>query len=267
MKFFSNILQEEVNRTGSRLCIGLDIDVDRITSVKSPTLQDLKDFSKKVIDATLDFAVIYKLNLAFYERYGSAGFLWLEEVLEYLNNRRLTIADAKRGDISNSARHYASAFFDYFGFDAVTVSPYMGHDAISPFLERPEKGAFVICLTSNKGAFDLQFHQDNGQKLYQKVIELVKRLNKNKNCGLVVGATRDKELEEVRQAAGNLPFLIPGIGAQGGDLETSVRIGNQGGLALINVSRGILYAGDQSEQVIRQEAQDFYSRINSVLDF
>lgn len=266
MKSFSDILLEQVQKIGSRLCIGLDIDADRITSIVSPSLQDLKNFTRMVIDATLDFAATYKLNFAFFERYGSAGFLWLEEVRDYIDDRRLTIADAKRGDISNSAKHYASALFDHFGFDAATVNPYMGCDAISPFLDNPEKGAFVICLTSNEGASDLQFQQVNGVRLYEKVIDLVKQLNVNNNCGLVVGATREEELEGIRQASGDMPFLIPGVGAQGGDLEISVRIGNQGGIALINVSRGILYAGDQSEQAIREAAQDFFLRINAALE-
>ena len=265
MKFFSDILFEEVNRIDSRLCIGLDIDADRITSMVSPTLHNLKNYTCKIIENTLEFAACYKLNLAFYEKYGSAGYAWLEEVINFIDGQRLIIADGKRGDIANSARQYASALFQHFGFDAATVNPYMGHDAISPFLETPEKGVFVICLTSNKGAMDIQFQQVNGQKIYRKVIDMVKRLNVYKNCGLVVGATRGKELEEVRKSSGNLPFLIPGIGAQGGDLETSVQIGNRGGIALINVSRGILYAGDQSEKAIIQAARDYCSRINMAL--
>lgn len=265
MNSFHDRLLKHVEESGSRLCVGLDVDPDRLTSIASPALDDLKSFSRMVIDATMDHVVCYKLNLAFFERFGSEGFRWLEEVLDYIDNRRLIIADGKRGDISNSARHYAGAIFDHFGFDAATVNPYMGRDAIGPFVERAEKGAFVICLTSNKGSSDLQFQRANGQLLYQKVVALVKELNVNRNCGLVVGATREGQLEDVRKMAGDMPFLIPGVGAQGGDLQRSVQKGNMGGVALINVSRGILYASDQSAGAIRKAARDYHSRIDRFL--
>ncbi|MCH8069887.1 MAG: orotidine-5'-phosphate decarboxylase [Candidatus Marinimicrobia bacterium] len=265
MNSFKEILLNHVNSSNSLLCVGLDIDAARMTTASSPTFQQLKDFTRMVIDCTMDSVAAYKLNFAFFEHYGWEGFRWIEEVVEYIDKRRFTIADAKRGDISNSAKHYAMSIFDRMGFDAVTVNPYMGRDAILPFLSNPQKGAFVICLTSNKSASDLQLQLVNDHPLYHKVVEMVKDLNEYNNCGLVVGATQPMELSHIRQAAGDMPFLIPGIGAQGGDLESSVREGNKGGIALINVSRSVLYAGDQTEESIGDAARDYQKKINSVL--
>ncbi|MFQ6674219.1 MAG: orotidine-5'-phosphate decarboxylase [Fidelibacterota bacterium] len=265
MKSFSDILLDRVHSTGSRLCVGLDIDAERLASPASPALRHLTDFSRMVIDVTLPFAAAYKMNFAFFERYGSDGYRWLEAVMEWIDGRRLTIADAKRGDISNSARHYASALFDHFGFDAATVSPYMGRDAIEPFLGNRQKGVFVTCLTSNDGASDLQLQRVDGRPLYEKVIELAKGLNTHKNCGLVVGATRSEEVARIRQEVGDMPLLMPGVGAQGGNLETSVREGNRGGVALMNVSRGILYGGDRTAKAIGENARDYQRKINEVL--
>ena len=263
---FLDILLAHIERTESRLCVGLDIDADRLTSISSPTTKDLRDFARTVIDATWDYVAAYKINFAFFERYGSEGFKWLEDLMRQIGQGRLTIADAKRGDIYNSSRHYASAIFDHFGFSAATVNPYMGRDSLAPFMEDHEKGAFVICLTSNDGASDLQLQPVGNGVLYQKVIDLVKLMNDRRNCGLVVGATRSEELTAVRRAAGDMPLLIPGVGAQEGDLQTSVREGNRGGIALINVSRAILYAGDQSEMSIRETAEFYWSEINAAMD-
>ncbi|MDP6967189.1 MAG: orotidine-5'-phosphate decarboxylase [Candidatus Marinimicrobia bacterium] len=266
MNSFSNILLDHLERSNSRLCVGLDIDTDRLSHPSSSTLDDLKDYVRKVIDATLDSAAAYKVNFAFYERHGGDGYHWLEEVVRQIDGRRLVIADAKRGDIANSAKHYATAILGEMGFDAVTVSPYMGRDAIEPFLNRPDKGAFVLCVTSNEGATDLQLQRTGDGFIYEKVVSLVSELNQSDNCGLVVGATRSEMISDVRRTAGDVPFLIPGVGAQGGDLEASVRAGNEGGVALINVSRAIMYAGDQSEFAIRKAAEDYCTRINATLE-
>jgi orotidine-5'-phosphate decarboxylase len=177
----------------------------------------------------------------------------------------LTIADAKRGDIGNTACQYAASIFDHFGFHAVTVNPYMGRDAILPFSEYKEKGVFVLCLTSNKGSQDLQLKEVDGMPLYHKVIEMVKEINEYDNCGFVVGATHPEELIGVRQNASDMPLLIPGIGAQGGDLESCVKEGNTNGLALINVSRGILYAGKKGAESIHKAAKEYNDRINQIL--
>ncbi|MBC8174678.1 MAG: orotidine-5'-phosphate decarboxylase [Candidatus Marinimicrobia bacterium] len=262
---FTTQLIKKISEKKSILCIGIDMDPDRIEIKSSPTLEDLRKYTLKVIDATLDVAVAYKPNMAFFERWGSKGYQWLEEMLEYIGKDSILICDAKRGDIGNTARQYAISIFDHFGFDAVTVSPYMGSDSISPFIERPEKGVFVLCLTSNPGARELQLLRADGKPVYMNVIKMVKRLNANRNCGLVVGATQGDEIAEVRRESGNLPFLIPGIGAQGGDLEVAVKEGNRDGVAIINVSRSILYAGDQSEGAIRASARNFQEQMNDAL--
>lgn len=246
--------------------MGLDIDADRLSQLSSPSIEDLKDYVGKVIDATLDSAAAYKVNFAFYERFGAEAYRWLEEVVRQIDGRRLVIADAKRGDIANSAKHYADAILGEMGFDAVTVNPYMGGDAVEPFLTRADKGAFVLCVTSNEGAADVQLQVTGNGFVYEKVIAMALELNRMENCGLVVGATRSEVVAEVRRAAGGMPFLIPGVGAQGGDLAESVRAGNEGGVALINVSRAIMYAGDQSVPAIRSAAQEYRIRINAALD-
>jgi orotidine-5'-phosphate decarboxylase len=229
-------------------------------------VSELVDYSRKVVDATREYAAAYKPNMAFFERWGSTGLGWLEEIIEYIGDEHFLICDGKRGDIGNTARQYAKSIFGHFGFDAATVSPYMGSDAIGPFLEDTEKGAFVLCLTSNNSAEELQLQENGGTPLYENVIEMCLRLNSNGNCGLVVGATQESELSTIRQKSGDMPILIPGIGAQGGDLETSVRIGNSNGIALINVSRSILYAGDQSSKAITAVAREYNDRINENLE-
>jgi orotidine-5'-phosphate decarboxylase len=180
--------------------------------------------------------------------------------MEKIGDQRLTIGDAKRGDIGNTAQKYATALFDHFGFDAVTVSPYMGQDSLAPFLERPDRGVFVLCLTSNPGARDIQLKEVSGVAVYRRVISMVKDLNEKNNCGLVVGATKSEQMANIRLEAGNMPFLIPGIGTQGGDLEASVHAGNSNGVALINVSRSVLYSGDPGSA-----AMDYNSKINDIL--
>ena len=265
MKSFKEKLVEQCGQANSRLCVGLDIDVSQLMNIGDVSLDALKLFTQMVIDSTIEHTAVFKLNFAFYERYGSKGFSWLEETVKYIDSRRLTIADAKRGDIGNTANQYASSIFDHFGFDAVTVNPYMGTDAILPFSEYKEKGVFVLCLTSNKGSRDLQLKEVDGKPLYFHVIEMVKEINEHENCGLVIGATHPEELIGVRQNASDMPLLIPGIGAQGGDLESCVREGNTNGLALINVSRGILYASNKDAESIHNAAKEYNDRINQVL--
>ncbi len=261
MKLFNDILKEATSNFNSRLCVGLDIDANRILGDSIPSLVELKTFTRSIIESTIDHVCAFKINLAFYEYYGSKGFSWLEETLEVINGRRLVIGDGKRGDIGNTGQKYASSMFDHFGFDAVTLSPYMGQDSIEPFLDRSDRGAFVLCLTSNPGSRDIQLSKGSGIAIYKKVISMIKDLNENNNCGLVVGATKTDQIADIRLEAGDLPFLIPGIGAQGGDLEGSVSAGNTDGIALINVSRGILYASDPS-----LAAMDYKSKINLVLN-
>ncbi len=256
VKSFNAKLSEHISATGSHLCVGLDITPEAL-QMNYSTLDDLKAHTRKVIKATAGLAAVYKPNLAFFERWGSAGIEWLEETMEWIGESALTIGDAKRGDIGNTGRQYATSLFEYFGFDAVTVNPYMGRDAIEPFIQDGERGAFILCRTSNASASDIQDNKRNGERLFESVARLVFELNSNDNLGLVVGGTSATEIAGIRKLAPGLPFLIPGIGAQGGDLETSFRSGNTNGIAVINVSRSIIFAGNQSAKDIRTEAQRY----------
>ena len=263
MKSFNSHLEERILEKNSHLCVGLDIAVESFPGV-DPDLDFLKAHAKKVIDATRELAVAYKPNLGFFERWGSKGFEWLEETLDYIGNEHILVADAKRGDIGNTAKQYAKSVFDYFGFDAVTVNPYMGSDAIRPFISQPEKGAFILCRTSNPSAGELQDQETPSGLLYENVAQCAVQLNENDNVGLVIGATVPQEIQHIRELAPDLPFLLPGIGAQGGDLEKSMRYGNSNGIALINISRGICFAGDLSENAIRKVTKKYVTQMRGI---
>ena len=238
MLSFKNKLQKSIQDRNSNLCVGIDIDKSHFSSDVS--LQQLKDHSLKIVEATREFAAAYKPNLAFFEEWGSEGFVWLEELIQEIGNEHIIIADAKRGDIGNSAKHYANAFFNHFNCDAITVNPYMGADTIEPFCSNPEKGAYVLCVTSNPSASKIQGNS------FKNVIDLTNNINQNDNIGLVVGATNIEKMEEVRKLS-RLPFLIPGIGAQGGDLENTIKINAEfANSTLINVSRSVIFADDVS---------------------
>jgi len=264
MKSFNSRISHHISAKHSWLCVGLDINPENLSKV-NPSLEDLNNYTKKVIDATREFAVAFKPNLAFFERWGSKGYSWLEETLECIGQDTLSIGDGKRGDIGHTATQYAIGLFDHYGFDAVTLNPYMGRDAIEPFLQNPEKGVFILCRTSNNSSSDLQNLEGNGKRLFETVAGYCAGLNKNNNVGLVVGATASEEIESVRKYAPGLPLLIPGIGAQEGDLEGSLTAGNTNGTALINVSRGISFAGDQSEKAIHDTAKEYVEKMKSIL--
>jgi len=259
MNSFNKILQKRIDALNSNLCVGLDI-APEVLGVSTDNMEALKNHAKTVVDATRHIAVAFKPNLAFFERYGSKGFEWLEELVSYIGTDTLIIGDAKRGDIGNTARQYAESLFNHFKFDAVTVNPYMGGDTIDPFMDNPEKGVFLLCRTSNPTASEIQ-GIGSEKPVYIAVAEMVSRLNKNNNLGLVVGATATDEMKSIRNASPGLPFLIPGIGAQGGDLKTSLEIGNTNGCALINVSRSIIYAGDSSGPAIQKAAEEYVKKM------
>ena len=261
---FNKRLFDRCNITENRLCIGLDIDPDKLPSNISG-FDSIEDFIKEIIDSTIDFCPVYKPNLAFYERFGSKGFSLLESIVSHIGDRAITIADGKRGDTGNTSKYYADAIFNEFGFDAITVSPYMGSDSITPFIENNNKGVFVLCLTSNNSAKDFQFIEKDGIPLYKVVANKVKNLNHNNNLGLVVGATNENQMTSLRDSSESLSWLIPGIGAQGGDLETSVKIGNRNGTGIINISRSIIYAGDGSINNISESAWNYTKKIRSFL--
>jgi orotidine-5'-phosphate decarboxylase len=234
-----------IQRTNnSLLCIGLDTDATKIPASLRTHPEPVVEFNRRIIEATHDLACAYKLNLAFYEVLGARGWHAIQETLRFIPPGVITIGDAKRGDIGNTAEMYAEALLTGHGFTASTVSPYMGKDSVEPFLREPDRGAFILAVTSNPGAKDFQYLEVKGRPLYEHVIARVKRWNTNNNCGLVVGATRPAELRRIRALVPGMPLLIPGIGAQGGDLRSAVRFGcdKRGEMAIINASRSIMYA-------------------------
>ena len=260
---FNKRLIDRANDIGSYLCVGIDISPELLGS---DDLEDMISHSKLVVDATKDLALAYKPNFAFFERWGPKGFSWLEDLVEYIGEGPILIADAKRGDIGNTAREYAESIFNYFGFDCVTLSPYLGVDSIEPFISHKGKGVFILCRTSNPSGAEFQSQKiNNSSYLYESVAVWANSLNKGDNVGLVVGATAPEELSAVRNIVPDLPLLIPGVGAQGGDLEHSIKVGNSSGIGLINISRSISFAGDLSESAIRSSAESFVSRMNKAI--
>lgn len=247
MKFI-DIIEASWEKNNSLLCVGLDTNLEKIPSVLLKQDKPLFEFNKNIVDATADLVCAYKPQIAFYAASGSEDEL--EMTIEYIHDRYPeipVILDAKRGDIGSTAELYAKEVFDRYKADAVTVNPYLGSDTLTPFLEREEKGVIVLCRTSNPGAKDIQDLETNGRKLYQIIASMaVEKWNYNRNVLLVVGATYPKELNEIRSIAGEIPFLVPGIGAQGGDVEKAVMNGrNEKGTGMIiNSSRGIIYASD-----------------------
>ena len=246
---FQAKLEQAVKKNNSLLCVGLDIDLTKVPRSFQEKDDAILAFNTQVIEATKDLVCAYKPNIAFYERYGIIGLQSLIKTIELIHKYNIpVILDAKRGDIGNSSQAYAESVFNVFKADAVTVNPYMGHDSIKPFLDFEDKEVFVLCLTSNKGSSDFQ------KELYKQVAEKVKGWGSN--AGLVVGATKPQQLKEIREIAPDLYFLIPGIGAQGGDLKATLEAA--GNKSIINSSRSIIYAED-----IRAAAKSLRDEINA----
>jgi len=240
---FNENLNSLILKKKSYLCVGLDPDMEKIPEIMLKEKNPIKKFTEDIINASKDYAVAFKANLAFFECEGFKGLEALESLRKNIPDDVVLILDGKRGDIGNTANKYAKSAYEILGADAVTVNPYMGFDAIKPFIENEEKGAFVLGLTSNKSALDLQYLQVGEETLYMNVCKKVNQWNLNNNCGLVVGATKPQELAEIREKFPALSFLVPGVGAQGGDLETVIKNGknsNRTGL-LINVGRDIMF--------------------------
>ena len=234
----------------SLLCVGLDSDLERLPERFRRQTTPQFAFNRHIIEATAAYAAAYKFNMAFYEANGAAGWQGLAQSLEYLQRRHpdiLTICDAKRADIGNTSAAYARAIFDELGFDAVTLNPYLGRDALQPFLERQDKACIILCRTSNPGAAEFQDLVAGGRLLWQLVAESVTRQwNEKRNCMMVVGATSPAELAQARAIAGDMTLLVPGLGAQGGDLAAVMRYGldSAGRGLILNSSRGIIFADD-----------------------
>lgn len=262
-------LISEIKAKQSFLCVGLDTDMDKIPAHLLNTEDPIFEFNKAIIDATKDFCVAYKPNVAFYECLGVKGWESLRKTLEYIPKNIFTIADAKRGDIGNTSRYYAKTFFELMDFDAVTIAPYMGEDSIKPFLEFEDKWVIVLALTSNRGALDFQFMTDmKGEELYKKVLKKSVTWGTPKNMMFVVGATRAEGIGEVRKIVPNNFFLVPGVGAQGGSLEDVSNFGwNDDCGLLVNSSRQIIYASSETDfaEKAGQEAQKLQIAMSEIL--
>jgi orotidine-5'-phosphate decarboxylase len=236
-------LVELIRSRKSFLCVGLDTDPSKL-----PAGVSALEFNKAIIDATREFAVAYKPNLAFYEAMGRQGWDILEETVAYIGNEHFTIADAKRGDIGNTSSYYAKAFFETYGFDSITVAPYMGKDSVSPFLQFQDKWAIVLALTSNEGSKDFQTQKIGEEYLFEKVLRDVASWGTDENTMFLVGANKAESLAQIRQIIPNHFLLVPGVGAQGGSLQEVVKYGMNSEVGLlVNASRSILYASSGAD--------------------
>ncbi|MCA0932536.1 orotidine-5'-phosphate decarboxylase [Lutimonas saemankumensis] len=263
----------QIQAKKSFLCIGLDVDIDKIPSHLLDTEDPIFEFNKAIIDATHDLAVAYKPNTAFYEAYGLKGWESLSKTIDYLNQNYpsvFTIADAKRGDIGNTSTRYAKAFFEDMEFDSVTVAPYMGSDSVEPFLAFENKFTIMLALTSNKGGLDFQVNKDkNGSTLYENVLETSLGWKNSEQLMYVVGATRPEYFQRIRKIVPDHFLLVPGVGAQGGDLQSVCKFGlNQDIGLLINSSRGIIYASSEMDfaSKSREKAKELQSEMQIILE-
>jgi len=251
-------LTAQIKKKKSFLCVGLDTDLDKIPKHLLKEDDPIFSFNKAIIDATQEFCVAYKPNIAFYEAYGVAGWNALQKTMDYLNAtypEQFTIADAKRGDIGNTSLRYAKAFFETFNFDSITIAPYMGKDSVEPFLTYEDKHVILLALTSNQGAYDFQTLRSDGYTLYEKVLQVSQTYVNSERLMYVVGATKAEYLETVRAMAPDSFLLVPGVGAQGGDLRAVCHYGmNKEVGLLVNSSRGILYA-DTNEGFAQEAAK------------
>lgn len=231
------------------ICVGLDTDINKIPKHLLTEKEPVLEFNRLIIESTAEYAASYKINFAFYERFGARGFDSLAQTLELIPKDVLVIADAKRGDIGNTSEMYAKAVFEELGFDSITLHPYMGLDSLQPFLNYTDKINFILALTSNKGASDFEKQKlQNGKYVFQEVIEKANEWNTIKNCGIVFGATKIEELKENISSFGDLVVLLPGVGAQGGSLEEVASSFNHARNCnyLINVSRALLYCDEST---------------------
>lgn len=265
-------LISEIQKKKSFLCVGLDVDLNKISKHLLKEEDPIFAFNKAIIDATNQYAVAYKPNTAFYEAYGVKGWIALEKTIKYLNTNFpeiFTIADAKRGDIGNTSAMYAKAFFEDLGFDSITVAPYMGSDSVEPFLESKDKHTILLALTSNKGAFDFQTQKMGSEEAYKQILKTSKSWKNSENLMYVVGATKAEYLADIRKLVPDSFLLVPGIGAQGGNLREVCKYGltNNIGL-LVNSSRGIIYASQDEDfaSAAASEAKKIQLEMNAILD-
>lgn len=264
-------LYAQIQKKQSFLCVGLDVDLDKVPAIIRDSPHALVDFSKAIIDATAPYAVAFKPNIAFFETYGVQGMAALETVTRYVHDHYpeiFTIADAKRGDIGNTSTRYAKAYFDTLGFDALTVAPYMGRDSVEPFLAFPDKHTILLALTSNPGSNDFQQLNYNGTSLYEHVLLQSQQWEGSDRLMFVVGATHAQAIAHIRNLVPDSFLLVPGVGAQGGSLQDVARAGlNRHAGLLVNSSRAILYAsqGEDFAKAAAQVAQNMQAEMKGLL--
>jgi hypothetical protein len=273
MKNFSlETLKREIFAKKSFLCVGLDVDLSKIPPFLLKEEDPIFAFNKAIIDATHPYTIAYKPNIAFYEAYGEKGWQSLRKTINYLNEQHphiFTIADAKRGDIGNTATMYAKAFFEDLQFDSVTVAPYMGQDSVEPFLAFENKVTILLALTSNKGAFDFQTLTTEKSPLYEQVLIRSQKWHNAQNLMYVVGATKAEYLADIRRIVPDAFLLVPGVGAQGGDLKEVCQYGLNNSVGLIiNASRAVIYAsqGEDFAEKAGEVAQNLQKEIATILD-
>jgi len=264
-------LFESIRKKKSFLCVGLDTEIQKIPESLRKEKDPVLEFNKRIIEATREYAVAYKLNTAFYESNGSAGWDSLAATVRYLRKKypeAFLIADAKRGDIGNTSRMYAKAFLENLPFDAVTVAPYMGEDSVTPFLTYPAKWVILLAITSNKGADDFQYHNEDGIRLFERVLTVSRRWGSIDNMMYVVGATHPEMLIEIRKIVPDHFLLVPGVGAQGGSLSEVAKYGlnSKCGL-LVNSSRGIIFADstENFDKVAGEKAREMQQEMAGYL--
>ena len=264
-------LKKQILAKKSFLCVGLDVDLEKVPEHIKAMEDPLYEFSKAIIDSTAAYAVAYKPNIAFFETYGPEGMASLKRVMDYLNNKHpeiFTIADAKRGDIGNTATRYAKAYFETYNFDSITIAPYMGKDSVEPFLSFDEKYAILLAITSNRGSSDFQTQQVGGQMLYEKVIQTSVEWQGSERLMYVVGATKANALRKIRELIPNSFLLIPGVGAQGGSLTEVAENGLSIDVGLlVNSSRGIIYASTDENfaREAKKAARELQSQMETIL--
>lgn len=265
------ILFENIVKKRSFLCVGLDSEIERIPLFLLTANDPMFEFNKRIIDATHEYAVAYKPNVAFYECYGAKGWISLEATVRYIKENYpeiFVIADAKRGDIGNTSKMYAKAFLKNMPFDAITVAPYMGEDSVTPFLSYNEKWVVLLALTSNKGADNFQYHNEDGIKLFERVLSISQKWGTINNLMYVVGATRAEMLKSIRKLVPDHFLLIPGVGAQGGSLEEVAKYGlnSKCGL-LVNSSRGIIFADNSKsfDKIAGEKAKEMQAEMEKYL--
>lgn len=265
-------LVSQIRKKQSFLCIGLDVDLEKIPSFLLKEEDPIFSFNKAIIDATHPYAVAYKPNTAFYEAYGLKGWRSLEKTVQYLNQKHpeiFTIADAKRGDIGNTSSRYANTFFEALGFDSVTVAPYMGKDSVEPFLAFKDKHTILLALTSNQGAFDFQTKKIGKEALYMQVLKISKEWRNSENLMYVVGATKAEHFVDIRKIIPENFLLVPGVGAQGGNLRDVCKYGLTENVGLlVNSSRGIIYASRENNfaEAAAGEAKKLQLEMKGILD-